>query len=271
MKQSNVAGFTIIETMLFLAVTGLLVASMMAGIGLSLNLQRYKDSVETFKSLLQSQYSDLANVQNTNTTGWTCNSSATPVESSGQIKGQSDCLLLGRYITVVGGAVNNYPVLGRAPVSASSTGNDIDKLRAYTLRASTQGVESTTLEWGTQIAWPREGVGRQSPQVPRSIGILFIRSPESGHIFTFTSDTVTAAPTPTTIRDMLVLGGGIPGQGQRTICLDFESLSPLGVRSLTAPAGMDSSIWIAPAATGPSSIEVQNNDFLKERGVTTRC
>ena len=58
------AGFTIIETMLVLAITGALVAAMFVGIGTSISIQRYRDAVTTFKDTLQEQYSALANVSN---------------------------------------------------------------------------------------------------------------------------------------------------------------------------------------------------------------
>ena len=52
-------GFTIIETMLVLSVTGLLSVGIMVGWSVNINRQRYDDSVNTFKSDIQQIFSDV--------------------------------------------------------------------------------------------------------------------------------------------------------------------------------------------------------------------
>ena len=51
--------FTIIEVMLVLGVSGLMIATMLIGWNANIEKQRYNDSVNTFKSDLQSVFSDV--------------------------------------------------------------------------------------------------------------------------------------------------------------------------------------------------------------------
>ncbi len=258
-------GFTIIETMLFLAISGLLIVGMLATTGASINIQRYHDAVETFKTTLQDQYSELASVQNDRDNTWSCNSLAQSQSGGTEVRGQSDCVLLGRYLTVVDDTISVYSILGRPSASQTTTGNDVQNLSAnYELNISTVTQNSSTLEWGTRIAWPKvdsSGANRTTPTTPRSIAVLFVRSPDSGQIYTFTSDNVPDTPTPQTLSAMLVSGATTPGQGQRTICIDSNGLF------VTA----DFSVFINDYATGPSSIESRSNDYTKSIGGATQC
>jgi hypothetical protein len=174
-------------------------------------------------------------------------------------------VLLGRYLTVDDSTVSAYSVLGRPSQTQANTGNDIQKLASnYELNISTVTQDTSTLEWGARIAWPKvdsNGANRITSTTPRSIAFLFVRSPDSGQIYTFTSDTVPSTPTPQTLKDMLVAGATIPGQGQRTICIDSNGLF------VTA----DFSVFVNDYATGPSSIESRSNDFIKSIGGATQC
>ena len=108
------SGFTIIETVLFLGITGLMILGLMIGVGASVNAQRYKDASESFKSLIQAQYSNSVNVQNGRTANWVCNNVAAVIPDAATVPaGQSDCMMLGKYIRIEGGNVNSYTVLAR--------------------------------------------------------------------------------------------------------------------------------------------------------------
>jgi len=63
MKRAS-RGFTIIEVMLFLAVTGVLAAGILASVGSTLGLQRYRDAVDGFSSYIQGQYGQTISVRN---------------------------------------------------------------------------------------------------------------------------------------------------------------------------------------------------------------
>lgn len=269
MGTQKTRGFTIIESLLFLAISGALVVAMLGSVGVTIQIQRYRDAVETFKTLLQDQYSELASVKNEQrTAAWSCNAQAETVEggSGAKDRGQSSCVILGRYMAINGAAVTMYNVVGYQ-TSSSGAGTDIDKLLSdYVLNISTLTKEETTLEWGTEIAWPKIGSGSQSPQTPRSVSFLFIRSPDSGQIYTFSDDTAFETPTPSSLRDMIVAGISIPGQSERTLCIDSGG----------ALVNADSSVYVSAFATGPSSIETRSNAFIADpssssKDKTTQC
>lgn len=260
-------GFTIIETMLVLAITGILIAGLLVGLGSSISNQRYLDAVYSFKSLVQDQYSKINNVTNDRDTNWTCAANATPVQNgtSGTAPGQSDCVLLGRYIGIEKDQVTMATVVGHPKSVKASSGTVSSIVSGYTLGISTSSIETTPLEWGAQIAWPSSGGGFKSPTTPRSLAILLIRSPENGTSFTFTSDTVQpidAVSSLTLTAMMQTTVTSSPGQGPRTVCLD-----PGG--GLIVPEKL--AVYIGAGASGPGSIEVRSKALTAAANGDTQC
>lgn len=253
------SGFTIIETMLFLAVTGLLLMGALIGVGNSLNAQRYQDAVETFKSVLQGQYAELGSVKNNRDNTWGCGNDARAVPEGGQIRGQSNCVIIGRYMTINGEDITVYPVLAYQRSSAEGS-NDVDDLRTrFTYNIDSSDITTMKMEWGTRVAWPVEGSGSRPAGTPRSIAILFIRSPLSGLIYTFSSDSVpssAAAIKSDTFTAMMQAGNTIPGQGNRTICVASDNLF----------VGGDRAIVIAYGASSATAIEVRPNSVVPAGG-----
>lgn len=268
MGTQSTRGFTIIETMLFLAISGVLIVAMIAGTGASINIQRYRDAVETFKAMLQEQYSELSSVHNDRDNSWSCNDQAQTEQDAGQVRGQSGCMLMGRYLAIDASTITTHSIVG-VQTSSSTSGTDIDKLRTnYQLAPSTLSSETLTMEWATQIAWPsvNSGVTRALPTTPRTIAILFLRSPDSGQIFTFTSDNAPIQPSPQNLVSMIVAGRTTPGQAEQTICIDSNGLFVTS----------ESSVFINAYATGPTSIETRSNDFIQslqpgDPGASTQC
>jgi type II secretory pathway pseudopilin PulG len=249
MGQLYKSGFTIIETMLFLAITGVLIATILVGTGASLNIQRYRDSVSSLKSLIQQQYSEAINVQNgVRTADISCDSNAV-VADSGNLKprGQSDCVVMGRYILLDQGNVTTDTVVGHNTGSIIGLG-DIDIIKSYNLALLNSSAETAPLEWGTAIAWPISGGGSKSPTTPRTLAILIIRSPSSGQTYTFSADGALTA-----LKDMVVSGSTVPGQSNRTICVDSKGLF----------SGGGTAIHINEYASSANDIETWSNAINK--------
>ncbi len=247
-------GFTIIETTLFLAASALLIVMMVAGTGATLNVQRYRDATESFKSLVQQQYADLSHVQNGRANNWTCNSSAAITEngSNDTLRGQSGCFLIGKYLRIEGGDIGVYSVV--AAQKASGVYNDVESLsKNYNLNVA-EAIENRTMEWGTQIAWAVGGpLDTKVPRTPRALGVLFVRSPDSGLVYTFTSDTVPPknGVTQAALTGMLQAGEVVPGQKERMVCIESSGLFVNG----------DMALYIAPYASAATSIETRTNDY----------
>lgn len=253
MSATHKSGFTIIETMLFLAVTGVLVVAILAGTGTSINIQRYHDSVSTFKADLEQQYADVSSVRNeVRAADVSCDTNAV-INTSGTTlpRGQSDCIVLGRYLTIDDTDITVSTVIGNNPAALASYATDIKELQDYKLSLLPTSTETSQLEWGARIAWPASGVGAKAPTMPRQIALLILRSPTSGMTYTFSSNSVA-----TPLHDVIVAGNAVPGQSQQRICVDSDGGFGGGL-----------AVLIGAYASTPSSVQVRSNDM----GDTSRC
>lgn len=69
MGIKTASGFTIIEVMLFLAVTGLMMAGILVSATSSINAQQYRDGVESTRNSIASQYAEVYSMQIFSLTG----------------------------------------------------------------------------------------------------------------------------------------------------------------------------------------------------------
>jgi len=243
------SGFTIIETMLFLAITGVLVVAILAGSGAAINNQRYQDSVTNLKTTLQDEYSQVANVNNpTPPSQLSCASVTGDPSTPSEPRGEGSCVIMGRFISIVGTTITASSVVGYNSKDESFYANktDIQELQDYTLALIPSTTTNNEIEWGSQIAWPKSGADAKSPTTPRTISILIIRSPKSGLTYTFTGDSAS-----TNVSALIVAGNSIPGQSQRRICVDPNGLAVAG--------GL--AVFIDAYAAGPTAIEIRTNDM----------
>lgn len=251
-------GLTIVETMLVLAVTGVLIITLLVGVGGSINAQRYMDSVVSLKSTLQDQYAMVTNVTNDRQTDVACGTSTQTVAP-----GQSDCVLLGRYLSIAGGNVTTAAIVGYSTGTATGA-TDVATIKAnYQFGISTSSIETKTLEWGARIAWPVNGTGKQPLNTARNLTMLVIRSPQTGTSYTFTSDNVSniADVNSATLTGIMVADtAAIPGQEQRTLCVDSSGSGPEVL-----------AVYIDQAASGPTSIETRSYATIVSLGGDTKC
>lgn len=184
MRRLKTVGFTIIETMLFLGITGLLIVGVLAGTGASINVQRYRDGVTSLQAILQQQYSDALSVSNGRNNNWVCDSDGNitaGVAGSGTIRGQSDCVILGKFVTTTPGSrsLSIRDVVGNVPVSNEIlAGNDLGVLAQYNIKVSPISSDIYDIDWGAYLVKP-------GGDTVMSFSVLILQSPLSGIIRTF--------------------------------------------------------------------------------------
>lgn len=219
MGKHTETGFTVIEVMLFLAVTGLLAVGILVGSGVTIGQQRYRDSVNNLKSFIQQQYSEVSNVSNDRNKGWNCDATGEVTEdATGQPRGTSDCVLLGRLITidVSGTKLTAANVVGYHTPGAPTASSDIEELKDnYRLGISPIEPETQEVPWGAQIV-------KQNSTNPMPLSILIVRSPLNGSLFTFSLDNVQTDPN-SLINDTSI-------KSPRDLCVNADSGTFVGKR-----------------------------------------
>jgi len=252
MSYKKVSGFTIIETMLFLAITGLLVAGILGSAGSSINTQRYKDSVSSLQAYFQKQFSEATNVSNDQRTAmqnFSCDANATVTNGGSNIlpRGQSDCLILGKFITSVNTSFVGTNKLNVATVvgvptaaTASDPSNDTLVLATYNIKVIPNNVISFDvydIEWGSTLKIP--GSGNDS-----KFSILLLKSPTSGVTRAYIdSDSVVSNPKtlvnssyllPAETVSMCVNSGNMYGGEKMAVIVNANATSAAGVETLSS-------------------------------------
>jgi type II secretory pathway pseudopilin PulG len=241
MGTQKTAGFTIIEVMLFLAVTGALAVGVLVGSGVAIGQQRYRDSVSTLKSFVQQQYNEATNVVNCRTGDEACTDAVVVTPPSyvplPQPRGTTDCLLLGRSISISGDGtqvtaanVVAYRTSDTATVPLEST--DIEELKHYKLATSPIDQEVQSVAWSARVVKPKT-------ETPQPLALLIIHSPLSGSVMTFVSESPQS--------DL----AAFVNLGQNTTATDM-CIEP----SDGSFTGQQLAIRINPYATNQSAVEV---------------
>ncbi|MBI3889872.1 prepilin-type N-terminal cleavage/methylation domain-containing protein [Candidatus Saccharibacteria bacterium] len=256
MGNQKQKGFTIIEVVLFLAISSLLLASLLFGINTSINQQRYKDSVVSLIGLLQEQYTLAANVNSQRTSEWTCDVDAPAVSpAADNARGTTDCVVVGRLVQIKNGdAVTTANIVAykvnEALLKASSSDiqafTDAVELAALTDTSGTSAVsvvDSYTLNWGSKA----KILNRVGDVVGSgdAITIAILRSPVTGTTSTYVVNEATqdwdGKIVTQTSRDRaaiicLVPPGALAG-GQQAVLVNAASSNASGVSQRPGVAG----------------------------------
>lgn len=245
-------GFTIIEVMLFLAVSGVLAAGILATVGGTIGAQRYRDAVDSFADFVQGQYDKTVNVQNDTENHNECGLNADKdrivvSDSSTVLAGTSRvCMIVGRFISSVDGvnftarplyiATENEDQMNKALLSqgdydflqraADRSALSATKSALLTTSNTGHSVDNYALGWDTRI---------DESKTDRIISIAIVRSPVSGVIHTYSSNK-------TSVSDTITAGG----LNQARLCVDpsgWLTGARLGVR-IDRDAALESSVQV---------------------------
>lgn len=225
-------GFTIIELMLFLGITGALFAGLMIGVNNSLNQQHYKESVSSYKSILEKQFSEVMNPRNYRDDGWKCSAGdGIEVTADGQARGTSDCIIMGRYIEVGddGSHVETGDVVGIEPTGAGPVVGDLAALTSYSPQRSQVNVTQYDIDWQSKLRTDTGGTSTAS--------YMILRAPTSGLIRVFGQ----SSPLPAILASMItedaaqsiikscVIGSGSIGLPTQSVSINAAIAGPNGV------------------------------------------
>ena len=229
--------------MLFLAITGALTIGILVGSGATIGRQRYRDSVHSFKKLIQEQYGQIANVINSEPQNPTCTPSAPTLIMDGdhrQDRGTSECLVIGRFVLVQPTEVTTYNLIGQldpAVDEATIDGGDSAVLSRYFL--ATELPETHAVNWGARVVQPKS-----TDDV--TFSMMVVRSPLSGAILTYVMDGDMSG----SMGDMI----GDEYMARKDVCLDPDGGLLVRARRqavrIQARAANQSAIEIPPESEG---------------------
>lgn len=239
-------GFTIIEVMLFLAVTGLMITGVMAGANSSLNAQRYRDGVEAIRNSISSEYAKVYSLTNTRESTDPCGGGG----AASRLWGTSDCLYVGRLLQIT---QDTSPVASQKltvyPVVATEVAADAsDMIARYRFKkiAGEGLVESRKMEWGLTAVTTSS---RSSTLA--EVSILILRSPIDGSVRTYNLlyDPMNSIDDDNLNANMTPGDATVPGALSRGVEFCVADLDgPLDPATRQA-------IVIQKSATGPGDIE----------------
>lgn len=235
MGEKTERGFTVIEVLLFLAITALLVFALMGGWTLSMNTQSYRDSMRSTVGFLQQQYANTANVSifdrpNSNTYGCTGNpgdiTPKTTITSAGTTpRGQGECMVLGNYLVIDGrnpSNIKSFPIIGyesKTALGIDSTSTEASAIKAYDpQRVDTDAAGLSSEEFA--IPWTARPYMAGDKSTNIAVAMVIIRSPVSGIIHTYIQQNITDVANPPKVTDVINVAGS---SNAFVFCLDPEA------------------------------------------------
>lgn len=202
-------GFTIIETSLVVAISGLLAVGLMIGWSRNINIQRYNDSVETFKSDIQAVFDEVQNPTNTRVKGRCLWKGADSVENvpdnlNGTDRGASECMVLGKAIIFSNSSIGEhqekfveYDLVGKKPFREdySRYSDSIDALESSNISILKNSGKEHSLAWGSKMKMATKNklngwdfsANREGENITyyNMIGVMVVRSPLDGSMMAF--------------------------------------------------------------------------------------
>lgn len=172
-------GFTIIEVMIFLAITGILLLMVFIGTGMVASQRRLSDATDGLQAYLQSEYDKVVNGVNVRGTEVACSTDGGSAIRPGA---SNNCLLLGRLVVIKNTTtLESFDIIStqKLPDAYSGLGvADLTKLQNVGIAAYGSGSEQYELKWGAEVS----NASRTGSPRPQVNAIAFVRIPDSSRI-----------------------------------------------------------------------------------------
>ncbi len=201
--NSSRRGFTIIETMLVLAITGLVAAVVLVNIGTALRNEQYRSAVDQVYDYFQGQYSSASAILNDRDSDDTCSSSGINTNGSGDGRGTSQCFILGRVLkseiyTDLGGTkhqrINSFAAIAREDVADKTKFPNEDSKTPKQMFVDAKiitGTKATTYDLANESDVMLRTPGGNVNSF--ALTLLIVRSPITGRVYTYYAPTVQGA------------------------------------------------------------------------------
>lgn len=180
-------GFTVIELMIFLTISGLLLVMAFIGSNGMARQARFSDAVNSLHSLILKQYESVLNGVNTRDTGTLCGGSSSA-------PGSGSCIMLGRVMSFADvsgtGHITVRPVISNS-TSVADIGMDTDQIAAANPYVVDQTLEDIDLAWGAtfQVTSRSTLATLSDPNKDTARGLIrniaFLRGPNNSQIVTY--------------------------------------------------------------------------------------
>lgn len=192
MMRQNEAGFTVIEAMIFLTISGLLILIAFIGSANAISRTRFNDGMRSMQVHLQQQYNNVQtglNLRDASNLPTRCSTVA--IEA-----GKSDCLLLGRLVHFGDSDIRSYLLVGSKDVPYTEGQSEGAVLKDHNLEYIPSSEVKFDYPWGIKkdmscmsvasVSSEQQVIGScvKSP-VPQFDSYLIVRSPRSGNISTY--------------------------------------------------------------------------------------
>ena len=242
MHQQNVGsqrhGFTVIEVMLFLAISGLMMLGLFVGINGSINNARYNDATRSFRAFMSDQYGKVTAIQNDRAPldVEACRFGGAGAVTGARRAGASNCIVVGQFISTPDGkSFTSRTVAAKATISAAakSATSVRDVLQAQDAFLTQDTSEEYTATWGTSTT--------AGGSVAPGYSILIVRSPTTSLASTFMKNTaitfeqmLAGDTTPGDMHICVHPNGLVPDSTMTGVTLSSESINSSGVALLTS-------------------------------------
>ena len=230
-------GFTVIETMLFLAVSGALAAGVLVTVGSTIGSQRYRDAVDSFASYIQGQYSQAINVRNDVGMHDACVGASFSTTERQEAGTSENCSIIGRIVTSSNGADFSSAPVYMSGLSTTFLQSNVGDDTVFSSSSDRQLFikdsftdSQYTLDWDTRTVAPTSG--------SNSWSIAILRSPISGVIHTYTSREYTDS-----VSKLQSLVKDANRQNDTVVCIDssgWTTWQTLGITILADAPGASS-------------------------------